>query len=255
MIAAYLDRIGVTERPGVDADGLHRLHVAHLRSVPFENLDIHLGVPIVLEEDALVEKVAMRRRGGFCYELNGAFATLLTSLGFDTTLLEARVVDEHGEPGIAFDHLCLRVDLDQPYLADVGFGDNFLEPLMLAPGIEQTDPSGAFTIVEHDDGWRDLRRDGRTQYRFSLEPRLLGDFATACRYHQTSPDSHFTHAPVCTLPTLSGRVTISGSTLIETRDGERTETELSDTELLAAYRDRFGIGLDRPPGPGNAREG
>jgi N-hydroxyarylamine O-acetyltransferase len=244
---AYLERIGVEAAPPADIEGLRRLHVAHQTTVPFENLDIHLGIPIVLHTDALMEKVALRRRGGFCYELNGAFAALLTSLGFSTTLLEARVIGDAGELGIPFDHLCLQVDLDRPYLVDVGFGDNFLEPLELQPGVEQVDPAGAFTIVDRGDGARELWRDGAAAYRFFAAPRQLEDFEPGCRYHQTSPDSHFTQGPVCTLPTEDGRITISGSTLIETVGEERTETTLDDGALLSAYRDRFGIELDRLP--------
>jgi N-hydroxyarylamine O-acetyltransferase len=243
----YLDRIGVEAPPAMDADGLRRLHVAHLTTVPFENLDIHSGVPIVLDPDALVDKIVTRRRGGYCYELNGAFAGLLRSLGFRTTLLEARVFDDAGDLGIRFDHLCLQVDLDQPYLVDVGFGENFLEPLRCATGIEQTDPSGSFTIVEARDGWFDVLRDARRQYRYSPEPRRLQDFASGNRHQQTSPDSPFKSAPMCTLATPGGRITISGSTLIETQGGSRTETELSDAELMATYRERFGIELDRLP--------
>ena len=247
MTRDYLDRIGVQAPLPVDIDGLRRLHVAHLTTVPFENLDIHLGVPIVLDRDALVDKVVARRRGGYCYELNGAFAVLLRSLGFRTTLLEARVYDEAGDLGIRFDHLCLRVDLDQPYLVDVGFGENFMEPLRCATGIEQPDPSGSFAIVEGEDGWFDVLRDDRPQYRYSVEPRRLEDFASGNRHQQTSSDSPFRAGPMCTLATPGGRITISGSTLIETKDGSRTETHLSDAELLSTYRERFGIELDRLP--------
>ena len=227
--------------------GCADLHLAHLRSVPFENLDIHLDAPIVLEPGALLDKIVRRGRGGYCYELNGAFALLLRELGFAATLLEARVLDGDGNPGIRFDHLLLRVDLDEPYLADVGFGDHFLEPLRLQPGVEQTDPAGPFRIIETDDGWFDLLRDGTPQYRFSLEPRSLGDFEPGNVHQQTSPDSHFRQGPVATLTTPEGRITLAGSTLIETREGRRTETEVGDEELPTVYRERFGIELDRLP--------
>ena len=123
-IGAYLERLGFTAPPQPTIEGLRRLHTAHLARVPFENLDIHLGEKILLEPEALVAKIVERRRGGFCYELNGAFSTLLQALGFDVTLLAARVHNA-GVLGPPFDHMCLRVDLDEPWLADVGFGDNF----------------------------------------------------------------------------------------------------------------------------------
>jgi N-hydroxyarylamine O-acetyltransferase len=206
-------------------------------------------VPIVLDVDMLVEKIAVRHRGGFCYELNGAFASLLATLEFPTTLLEARVPRPDGGVGIRFDHLCIRVDLDRPFLVDVGFGECFREPLLLEPDLEQVDPGGAFTIVEREAGSLDVERRDEVLYRFYPEPRALLDFEPGCEFHQSSPESHFTRRTVCTLPTPQGRVTISGSTLIVTEGHDRSMTHLTDVELRHAYRDRFGIELDRVPGP------
>jgi N-hydroxyarylamine O-acetyltransferase len=121
-VGDYLARIGVTRPVSADLQALRDLQAAHLLAVPFENLSIHLGEPIVLDQAALVTKVARMRRGGFCYELNGAFAGLLTALGFRVSLLSARVFGEGGQPGPPFDHMTLRVDLAEPWLADVRFG-------------------------------------------------------------------------------------------------------------------------------------
>ena len=247
QVESYLWRIGLDQPPSLDADGLRQLQVAHLDTVPFENLDIHLGVPIVLDADAFVDKIAVRRRGGFCYELNGAFASLLSTLGFPTTLLEAQVPGPDGNLGIRFDHLCLRVDLDRSFLVDVGFGESFRAPLILEPGLEQVDPAGTFTIVEHDPGSFDVEGPKEVLYRFSLEPHALQDFESGCMFNQTSPDSHFTQRTVCSRPTPGGRVTITGSTLIVTDGADRHMSHLSEAELLDAYRDRFGIELDRVP--------
>src|ERR1051326_805528 len=123
---AYLDRIGYRGPVMPTADVLRRLHLAHLQTVPFENLDISRGRKIAMDEEAFVRKLVEERRGGFCYELNGAFAALLRALGFKVTLLSARVPREDGSDGPEFDHLTLRVDLEEPRLADVGFGDAFL---------------------------------------------------------------------------------------------------------------------------------
>jgi N-hydroxyarylamine O-acetyltransferase len=117
-------------------------------SVPFENLDIALCRKIVCDEDAFLRKIVERRRGGFCYELNGAFSGLLRAIGFDVTLLSARVPREDGSDGPEFDHLTLKVDLDEPWLADVGFGDSFLEPLLLRPGAEQSQHGWTYRVVD-----------------------------------------------------------------------------------------------------------
>lgn len=246
---AYLARVGVArESVTVDLPGLSDLHERHLRTIPFENLSIHLNEPIVLDVAGLVDKLTIRGRGGFCYELNGAFASLLTTLGFDVAMYEARVGPDGG--GMRFDHMCLRVRIDgNDHLADVGFGASFLRPLDLGTAAPQTDPAGTYRIVAVGDGGEfDMVEDGEPQFRFAPVARALNDFADACRYHQTSPASHFTQQPVCSMPTATGRVTISGRTLIITEDGRRTERLVdSDDELLDLYRRHFGIVLDRVP--------
>src|SRR5439155_12459989 len=117
-----------------------------LRAVPFENLSIHLGEPIVLDEAELLDKLVRRRRGGFCYELNGAFAALLAALGFEVTLLAARVYGG-GVLSPPFDHLALPVDAPGPWLVDVGFGRHSHYPLRLDTAAEQVDPDGVFQVV------------------------------------------------------------------------------------------------------------
>ena len=136
-VDAYLARIGFLGPTPHSAETLRALHVSHMRTVPFENLDIWLGRPIVCDQERFLHKIINLRRGGFCYELNGAFAALLRALGFSVTLLSGRVAREDGTASPEFDHLALRVDLEEPWLADVGFGDSFLEPLRLKPDVEQ----------------------------------------------------------------------------------------------------------------------
>ena len=125
-VVAYLNRVGVTAPTVGDAAGLRTLHRAHQLTVPFENLSIHLAEPISLDEPDLIDKIVRRRRGGFCYELNGAFALLLEALGAHVSRVAARV---YGEEGLSppFDHLALIVrpaDGGGPWLADVGFGSH-----------------------------------------------------------------------------------------------------------------------------------
>lgn len=247
-VARYLDRLGVGAPATADVATLRRLHRAHLERVPFENLSIHLGEPIVLEEGALVAKIVERRRGGFCYELNGAFAWLLRALGYQVAYLEARVFQ--GErPGPPFDHMALRVELERPWLVDVGFGRNFIEPLPLEVGTEQIDESGSYRLADAGGGAFDLFREGEAQYRLSAAAPELAAYEAMCRHHQTSPESHFPRNVVCSLPLDGGRVSLSGRRLLITdRQGRRTERSIDDdAELLDVYRRYFGIELATLP--------
>ncbi|MCX5213797.1 arylamine N-acetyltransferase [Kitasatospora sp. NBC_00240] len=251
QVDAYLARIGAERPERPDAAALRVLQRAHLGAVPFENLSIHLGEPVLLTEEALLAKVVDRRRGGFCYELNGAFAALLTALGYRVTLLGGRVF--FGERlGSPMDHLALRVDLDEPWLVDVGFGRFSHGPLRLDERGDQQDTAGVFRLSEHGEDL-DVLQDGSLQYR--LEPRAfaLADFGPTCWWQTTSPESHFTKGLTCSLLTEDGRVTLSGTRLIRTAGEERQETELGEPEALEAYRKWFGIALDRlpvaPPAP------
>jgi N-hydroxyarylamine O-acetyltransferase len=246
-VPAYLERIQYAGPTAPTPETLRALHRAHLFAVPFENLDIHLDRTIICDQARFLHKIVDECRGGFCYELNGAFAALLRALGFQVTLLSARVPHADGSDGPEFDHLALRVDLEEPWLADVGFGEGFLEPLRLKPAVEQpqvgriyrmTDDEGVFRLeVKADDKWK-------AEYSFTLQPRQLSDFAAMCHYHQTSPDSHFTRNRICTRATPEGRITLSDEKLIETQHGVRKERVLTgDQEWRATLHERFGVTL------------
>jgi len=248
-VDAYLARLDLKRPDAPDAGSLGELQERHLAMVPFENLSVHLGEPVDLAESSLLDKIVRRRRGGFCYELNGAFALLLRELGFEVSLLSAKVFRPGGGVGPPFDHLALRVDLDEPWLVDVGFGRHAMRPLRLYATEAQCDPEGEFLILDAPDGDMDVLHDGTPTYRLELRPRPLSDFARTCWWQTTSPDSHFTQGPTCSLPTSDGRVTLAGDKLIETVHGVRTERTLTDEqEILSLYRVKFGITLDRVPG-------
>jgi N-hydroxyarylamine O-acetyltransferase len=232
--------------------------------VPFENLSIHLGEEIVLEE-RLLDKLIGRGRGGFCYELNGAFGALLTALGYEVELLAARVYGAEGRLGIPYDHLALRVGTVEgdSWIADVGFGAHSHHPLRCTDRAEQADPGGVFRVADAGPdaagvrgggsagaGDLDVVRDGTPRYRLEARPRALGDFVAGAWWHSTSPLSHFTRSLVCSrLTEDGGRITLSGRELKTTAvDGTRAATELeTEVEILTAYRERFGIELDRVP--------
>ncbi len=249
-LAAYLHRISVPRPATADAATLRALHRAHQMTVPFENLSIHLSEPISLNQDDLLDKIVTRRRGGFCYELNGAFALLLQALGADVTRVAARVYGGAGF-GPPFDHLALVVrpaDGSGPWLADVGFGSHSVYPLRFDSRSEQLDPAARFRLADAPHADVDVYKDGRPQYRIELRVRALDDFVPTCWWQQTSPGSHFTLSTICSRLTEDGRISISGRSLIRTSGGSRDEEGLPDDDaVLTAYRDHFGIILDRVP--------
>lgn len=244
---SYLERINYHGSLVPTSDTLRKLQVAHLLTVPFENLSIHAKEPIVLEREALFEKIVGRRRGGFCYELNGLFASLLRGLGFQVEMLAGEVARADGSFTPNFDHMVLMVTLEQRWLVDVGFGDSFREPLLLDERGEQAQGEHAYQIVS--DGTklllkqRDKGGDWKAQYRFTLQPYEFADYAEMCHYNQTSPQSHFTQKRICSRATEQGRVTLSEMRFITTlENGERTERILTSQEEYAAIlREYFGI--------------
>lgn len=249
-IRAYLDRIDYHGSLAPIAETLRDLQVAHLLAVPFENLSIHAGQPIVLDDEALFEKIVVHRRGGFCYEANGLFAALLRALGFKVKLLSAGVAKAEGGFGPDFDHMALMITQDERWLVDVGFGDSFFEPLSLDKKGEQRQGDRIYRI--DSDGtcldlmWRDDRAESewRAQYRFGLQPYKYSDYEEMCRFHQTSPLSHFTQGRICSKATPDGRVTLRDLRLITTTHGERQERLLADEAVFAEMlREHFGIRL------------
>lgn len=247
-LATYLDRIGYSGQLTVTSGTLRNLQRAHLFTVPFENLDIGWGRKIVVDQEAFVRKIVEQRRGGFCYELNGAFAALLEELGFRVSLLSARAPHADGTDGPEFDHLALRVDMQEPWLVDVGFGDSFLDPLRLNVGVEQGQDGRRFRIIEAAEYLRLEKKEAdgvwRTEYLSDLKPRQLEEFKGMCHYHQTSPESPFTQKRMCSLARPEGRITLSEMKLIVTRKGIREERSLqSEEEWKTVLREQFGVCL------------
>lgn len=246
-IKAYLERINYHGSLAPTAESLRGLQVAHLLTVPFENLSIHAGQPIVLEDEALFTKIVEHQRGGFCYEANGLFAALLRALGFDVLMLSAGVAKAEGGFGPDFDHMALMVTLEQRWLVDVGFGDSFREPLLLDERREQVQDNRAYRILTDGPYLILMQREDegtwKAQYRFTLQPYRYADYAGMCRYHQMSPQSHFTRQRICSRATEEGRITLSDMRFITTsKNGRRQERALASQEEYAAIlKEHFGI--------------
>lgn len=217
-IEKYIKRIGIKEKLEPTIESLFKLQTAHLYSIPFENLDIHIGTKIELDISKLFEKIITNGRGGFCYELNGLFYELLTSLDFNARMISAKVYSREKGYGKEFDHLALLVKIDQDeYLADVGFGEFTMQPLKFELNTHQKDKNGIFVIDKYDDKtFRVNKIEGdkvRPQYIFKETRRSLDDFINMCIFHQTSKESHFTKNKIITLPTENGRITLTSDKL------------------------------------------
>lgn len=247
LVDDYLRYIGIDKAREPDLEFLRELHAKHLLKVPFENLDIRFGVPIRIDEGAFIDKILQRRRGGFCYELNGAFAWLLEQLGFKVSRLSARVKRFTGGFGPEFDHLTLRVHLDDDHLADVGFGTSSLYPVpfsgspvenTIKPYRIQRKDDGDYTYQSFEDGqWKD-------EYLFSLTDHRLEAFAGMCSYHQESPESPFVRGVLmCTKAVPAGRIWIRGDKFIETTAAGETEREIDIPERDRLLQEHFAIEL------------
>ncbi|MCO1581904.1 arylamine N-acetyltransferase [Crossiella sp. SN42] len=247
---AYLARIGAPHPAAPTAAALADLQRRHLHTVPFENLGVHLPGTLTLDPAALAEKIITRRRGGFCFELNGLFAELLRGVGFQVTLAGARVFHNAGV-GPPQDHLALLVTDEEGvvWLSDVGFGRFALSPLRWTAREPQQDATGTFRLVDTPDGEVEVWHGETGAYRVDPRPLALSDFEPMCWWHQSSPKSHFTRNVTCSLPLGDGadRITLSGHTLIRSVGGRRTEQRIEPSALLAAYREWFGIELDQLP--------
>lgn len=231
----YLRRIGIEEtelKPNLE--NLKKLQRRHLLSAPFENLDIHWKRPIILDTDKFYGKIVENNRGGFCYELNGLFFELLTALGYESTIVSARVFNGK-DFGAEYDHLAILTKIgDEKFLVDAGFGDFTTEPLKFVADEEQPDENGIFKITKRDSEYFEVFKknadDWKSQYIFTDKARDLSEFSEMCGFHQISPESHFTRGKICSIATVDGRKTLSDKKFIQTRNGEKSEIQVNSEE-------------------------
>ena len=245
-LEAYFDRLRYTgdRLPGIDT--LRALHRAHLAAIPFENLDIQLGRPILLDLPSLEAKLVAGRRGGYCFEQNALFAAVLDELGFAVTRLAARV--RVGATVVrARTHMVLGVRIEgTQWLADVGFGaQGILEPVPAAPG-EPIDQCGwRFRVVGEDsrlvlqllveETWIDL-------YALTLEEHYPADYELGNYFTSTHPQSVFVTTLIAQRITQDLRLELSATEFAEKRPGATSTTPVgSDEELLEILAERFGL--------------
>jgi N-hydroxyarylamine O-acetyltransferase len=192
-LQTYLDRVGFRGRANADLETLRTLHRLHLEHIPYENLDVQLGHPVSIEIEPIFEKLVNRRRGGWCYEMNGLLGWALEEIGFKVTRMAGAVMRVVMGDANVGNHLVLRIDLDQPYIGDVGFGDGMLEPVALAAQEFRHDFL-PYRLEDLGAGWWRFHNHplgGAASFDFELKPAEHALLAAKCQLLQTAPQSPF----------------------------------------------------------------
>ncbi|MEI5906614.1 arylamine N-acetyltransferase [Bacillus spongiae] len=248
-IKTYLERINVEALSGDPLKDLQLLIKQHIMTVPFENLDVLHKVPITLNLERIYQKIVENHRGGFCYEVNGLFHWLLSSLGYDVKRIASTVAKSETEWYRKNTHLSNIVTIDgKEYVVDVGFGDSSYSPIPL-DGEVVKDVGGNYRIKRVDDTYYDLQKydeqKWKVKYRFTKKVRSYSFFEEVCQWNQQSPESSFTQKTIVTLGTLKGRVTLTDDEVITTVNGQKTKRPYDQNELPKILKDSFGISIPK----------
>ncbi len=268
-VDAYLHRTGVDPDTVTEPDfeTLERLQRAHITSVPFENLAI-VGDPhgtfegdgVVLSVPHLYEKIVERGRGGFCFELNGLFCSLLVELGYDAERVAARVIND-GDARPPANHHSITVQLDRRYVVDIGLGTPKMRRPVPIDGdlvecvdtewriVESDRPDEDYLVQARDPV--DEEWDGR--YLFTDEPRDLAYFRATCDFLQTSPESTFTGDPIVNIATETGYLKCSTDTFTRVGDDETIDRLLTEDEWYETLDEAFDLRLPVGDANGHSR--
>lgn len=248
---AYFARIGFTGARAPTLDTLRELHLAHVQTIAFENLNPLLGWRVALDLPSLEEKLVRSGRGGYCFEQNGLLATALRELGFDVTGLAARVLWNAPEDAIRpRSHMLLKIDLGgESYIADVGFGGLTLTaPLRLITDLEQPTPHERFRLVKVDDDFKlqaFIAGAWKSLYRFDLHPQFAVDYEVSNHFTSTHPTSHFRSTLIAARPVPGVRYALSNNQLaIHHIDGPSERRVLANVnEVRQVLESTFGLTL------------
>jgi N-hydroxyarylamine O-acetyltransferase len=256
-VGGYLDRLCLTDPGPPSVESLHRLHAAHVEHVPYENLEIQLGRRTTVDPVEAAERIVQRRRGGYCYHLNGAFSALLRALGYRVTRhvggVQRTAADAAGATG---NHLALTVAglphdtcPDGVWLADVGLGSALFEPLPLRAATYKQGPF-EFRLRPSDaepGGWRFDHdpKGGVVGMDLRAERAEMPDFAPMHEYLSTSPDSGFVRVAVVGRRDRSGARVLRGLVLTRIDEDAVSTTALESPIAWYGILDEvFDLSLD-----------
>ena len=240
----YLRRINFTQPVNPDRATLAKLMQAHLLAVPFENLDVQLGVPVSTKIHDIYDKIVERNRGGWCFEVNALFKWALTEIGFDVQSLAGHVGRVETEPPRKSGHLFLRVDCDEPLFVDVGYGGSQFAPMPLSPCTVEQSPY-TLSITPANNGfyrWTEQAHDISSTLDFTLDPVGPDYFDDTNRWLQTSQESPFTRTLTAQRRYADRHVVLRG--LVKktiSSEGVSEVTLRSSEELVACLLEDFGL--------------
>ncbi|CCM78199.1 arylamine N-acetyltransferase family protein [Rhizobium mesoamericanum] len=249
QLDAYLARIGMERPTSLDILSLSQLHRAHLTSFTWEALDAFMGWPSAITPASAFAKMVEKRRGGWCYEMNGLLGAALAELGFRVTRLCGGVDREKlGDIAIG-NHLTLRVDLDRPYLAEVGVADAIIEPVPLAVGpISQR--GFDFSIMPADGGWLRFNNHPRGIAKsFDFRPDHIDEAAMAATHGwlMQDPGSPFTNALAVLRHTTDGYVALQNDRLRRVTANSLSHESITSADHLAdTFQTVFDLDIPQP---------
>ncbi len=246
----YFSRIHYHGTPEVDFATLAQIHHQHLLHIPYENLDVQLARPLDLDSARFFEKLVTHQRGGWCYEMNGLLEWALKEIGFKVTRMSGAVMRASEGDKQLGNHLVLRVDLDQPYLADVGLGDGLREPIPIRAGTYQQGYLKHRLEFMEDGYWRFHNHiySNVKSFDFKLEPAKEQELADKCQWLQTHPDSSFKKLFIAQRFTADSVVMQIGKVFSAiTKSGKKSKEIGSAAELNAHMTSVFGLDEDFTP--------
>ncbi len=244
QLRKYFERIQYSGSLEPTLSTLQALHYQHVLNIPYENLDIHLGRKLELDQEKVFEKIVLEKRGGWCYEMNGLFAWVLRELGFEVQLLSGAVNRDLVGADAEGNHLVLLVKLEQDYIADVGFGD-----LPIVFPLQEGSYKHDFLtmrLTKEGERWvfHNHQYGGVKGFDFTLQPYDLSDFARQCEHQQISPNSGFVQKTVCQCFSRDGFATLRGAVLsIVTKRGVEKRVIDSSAEYKQVLHEKFGLEL------------
>lgn len=244
QLAAYLARIGLSMPVTPDRATLDAIVRAHVRAIPFENLDVQLGRPLTTDPAAAFAKLIGSRRGGWCYEHNGVLGAALAAIGFDVMRMSAAVMRQvRGEESMG-SHLCLLVQCDGPLLVDAGFGSWLGAPVPLEKGQWLHHPLPV-TLGRTDDAmWRVSVSLGTTamSYDFRAEAADEDQLSALCHWQAQDPASVFVQNLAAQRRDGNHYLMLRGKVVsVVSQHGEDRRELASANELVATLHDLFLI--------------